>query len=270
MNDLKAILKDLYSVLGLNISLFDIDENLIASYPEKNSPFCHLIKQNPKSRKICENCDHEAFKRVKKTGEIEIYKCKFNLTEACVPVYSYGLLTGFLMMGQAISDSSMDQNIIFKLARPYISNDIDLKQAIKQIPIKTDQQILAFSTILEMCAKYFTSSNSIAMKNDQLADAAKKYILENLDKDITIEMLCEKLYCSKAALALHFKSTFHTTIHAFLIECRIHKSCELLRNKNLSIQQVSSMCGFNDTSYFSKVFKKKCKLTPKQYREQIQ
>lgn len=270
MNDLQAILKDLHSVLGLNISLFDIDENLIASYPCQDSPFCHLIKENPKSREICKKCDHEAFERVKKTGEIEIYRCQFNLSEACVPIYSYGQLTGFLMMGQVISGSTYERNLIFKLARPYIDSDADLKQAIQHLPIKTNNQILAFSTILDLCAKYLTSANTIKIKENRLADAAKKYIIENLDTDITMEVLCEKLYCSKTALIQHFKSAFGTTVHSFLIECRINRSCELLKNKNLSIQQISSMCGFNDTSYFSKVFKKKCKLTPKQYREQME
>ncbi len=269
MNDLQAILKDLHSVLGLNISLFDIDENLIASYPTVDSPFCRLIKQNPISREICRRCDHEAFERVKKTGEIEIYQCQFHLSEACVPIYSYGQLTGFLMMGQAKTDSLFDHDIIHKLARPYIDSETDLKEAIKHIPIKTNHQILAFSTILEICANYLTSTNSITMEDD-LANVAKKYIIENLDTDITMEVLCEKLYCSKAALTQHFKAAFGTTIHSFLIECRINRSCELLKNKNLSIQQISSMCGFNDTSYFSKVFKKKCKLTPKQYREQME
>ncbi len=266
MNDLQSILKDLHAVFGLNISLFDLDENLIASYPMENSPFCKLIKRNPKSREICRHCDHEAFERVKKSGEIEIYKCPFHLSEVCVPVYSYGHLAGFLMMGQALSDSPFDKDITHKRSKPYVEDEADLKEALKKMPIKTSKEIVAFSTVLELCAKYLTSTNTIAFQNNHIAYAAKKYIMEHMDEDITIEKLCSELYCSKACLVHHFKNVFDTTIHAFLIECRINKARELLNNKELSIQQISSMCGFNDTSYFSKVFKKSCRITPTQYR----
>ena len=61
MEDLQSILKDLYLVSGINISMYDIDEHLITSYPTTNSPFCELIKSNPESASICNHCDHCAF-----------------------------------------------------------------------------------------------------------------------------------------------------------------------------------------------------------------
>ena len=47
MNELQVMLKDLYLVFGLNLSIFDLDGNLVTSYPEKNSPFCELVKSKP-------------------------------------------------------------------------------------------------------------------------------------------------------------------------------------------------------------------------------
>ena len=47
MNELQVMLKDLYLVFGLNLSIFDLDGNLVTSYPEKNSPFCKLVKSKP-------------------------------------------------------------------------------------------------------------------------------------------------------------------------------------------------------------------------------
>ena len=41
MEDLEKILKQLYLVSGLNMSIFDINQKLLASYPHNKSQFCH-------------------------------------------------------------------------------------------------------------------------------------------------------------------------------------------------------------------------------------
>ena len=37
MNELEKLLKDLYKISGLNMSIFDLNQNLLASYPHKKS-----------------------------------------------------------------------------------------------------------------------------------------------------------------------------------------------------------------------------------------
>ena len=70
MDELQVILKDLYLVFGLNLSIFDLAGHLVTSYPVSNSPFCHLVKSNSKVLELCKNCDREAFDYVKKNGSI--------------------------------------------------------------------------------------------------------------------------------------------------------------------------------------------------------
>lgn len=60
------------------------------------------------------------------------------------------------------------------------------------------------------------------------------------------------------------KMTNKTPIE-YLNSYRIEISCEMLLTTDLSITDISLECGFNDTSYFIKTFKKFKNLTPKQY-----
>lgn len=69
MDELQVILKDLYLVFGLNLSIFDLTGHLVTSYPVSNSPFCHLVKSNSKVLELCKNCDREAFDYVKKMDQ---------------------------------------------------------------------------------------------------------------------------------------------------------------------------------------------------------
>ena len=49
MIELEKMLKDLYLLSGLNMSIFDLNQNLLASYPHKKSKFCNEIGKNKKS-----------------------------------------------------------------------------------------------------------------------------------------------------------------------------------------------------------------------------
>ena len=100
MNELEKLLKDLYKISGLNMSIFDLNQNLLASYPHKKSKFCNELEKNNNAFQHCIDCDYKAMEHVKETGELYIYKCHFGLNEAIMPLYSYGSLTGYLMMGQ--------------------------------------------------------------------------------------------------------------------------------------------------------------------------
>lgn len=55
MNELQTILKDLHLISEQNLSIFDINEHLIISYPTHNSPFCSSLKIIQKQNDIVKN-----------------------------------------------------------------------------------------------------------------------------------------------------------------------------------------------------------------------
>lgn len=56
------------------------------------------------------------------------------------------------------------------------------------------------------------------------------------------------------------------SIFEYILRYRIQQSLCLLQDKELSIMQISLKVGFSSTSYYSKLFKKYMKMTPKEYR----
>lgn len=267
MKELETLLKDLYLISGLNLSIFDIDENLVVSYPRKKSPFCQLINQCKEAKQYCKLYDHNAFLKVKETGVIYIYQCHFNLYEAVVPLYTYGQHSGYLMMGQTLTNSLFDLNDIKNKAEQYIKDDEQLDVAIQQISTHTKEQILAFANIVDVCAKYITLTNRVENKTKDLAQEIEKYIKLNYKHPISIDALCDLFFCSKSTLINHFKKEHKITIHQFLLNYRLEKAIELLHNDNLTIEEVALSSGFSDGNYFSKAFKKKYGLSPNEYKK---
>ena len=54
--------------------------------------------------------------------------------------------------------------------------------------------------------------------------------------------------------------------HAYLLRLRLHRAQYELRYTTLDRVFIAQSCGFNDVSYFSRVFQQKTKLTPTQFR----
>ena len=262
MDELQVILKDLYLVFGLNLSIFDLAGHLVTSYPVSNSPFCHLVKSNSKVLELCKNCDREAFDYVKKNGSIYIYRCHLGLYEACVPLYTYGIHSGFFMMGQTLTDTDYDRNHIKRKAKEYIDDDSTIDEAIEQISFHTKEQILAFADVVNIVAEYITLTNRLEAKSKKLFLEVRKYLINNYSQNITIDWLCDYFYVSRATLINNFKSEYGITVHKFLLDYRLKKSMEMLKNSKKSVQDIALECGFSDANYFSKVFKKKYNSSP--------
>lgn len=267
MNELQVMLKDLYLVFGLNLSIFDLDGNLVTSYPEKNSPFCELVKSKSEVLKLCHACDKKAFERVKNTGEIFIYRCHFGLYEACVPLYTYGVLSGFFMMGQTLTDNEYDKNFIKRKALEYLSDSHVINEAIAHISFHSQEQIIAFAGVVNIVAEYITLTNRLESKSKNLAEEVHKYLVGHYNQKITIDWLCDYFYVSRSTLINTFKSQYDMTIHQFLLDYRLEKSIEMLKDNNKTIQDIAVECGFNDANYFSKAFKKRYLMSPTSLKE---
>lgn len=62
-----------------------------------------------------------------------------------------------------------------------------------------------------------------------------------------------------------FKEVYGVSPQNYLVNYRLRKAKELMRHTNLTIKQISSLTGFEDQLYFSRLFKKHEKMSPKVY-----
>lgn len=78
----------------------------------------------------------------------------------------------------------------------------------------------------------------------------------------------ELLGVNSSYLSRLFKKETEENFVDYLVDVRIGRAMYLLETTKLKNSEVAALVGFEDERYFGKVFKKKCQLTPKQYREQ--
>ena len=108
--------------------------------------------------------------------------------------------------------------------------------------------------------------NYIPSKNNELIKKAMLYISENFSTPLTLEAVADQIHLHPAYFSSLFKQSTGSSFKEYLNMVRIEESKRLLANTDFSIIDIAMAVGFEDQSYFSKVFKKYTGLTPKQFR----
>lgn len=94
-----------------------------------------------------------------------------------------------------------------------------------------------------------------------------KYIKENYAYEITLAELAEILPMSEGQFSRVFKQTMKMSPIQYLMRYRILQSCKLLQDTDKKIGEIANLSGFNNISYFNRVFLNTIGCTPKEYRE---
>lgn len=95
-----------------------------------------------------------------------------------------------------------------------------------------------------------------------------EYIERSYGTPITLESLAALAGVSPKYFCALFRQLTQKTPMDYVILYRIEQACILLRQTGLPITEVSLRCGFNDSAYFARRFKKQTGMTPMKYRKQ--
>lgn len=100
----------------------------------------------------------------------------------------------------------------------------------------------------------------------QAVRKAKGYIDEHFRETITRESLSEALHFSAGHLAKSFKKEIGISLGSYIIEKRMEQARSLLREGRLPVTEVALSVGYDNFSYFSRLFKSKTGMSPKEYQ----
>lgn len=92
------------------------------------------------------------------------------------------------------------------------------------------------------------------------------FIDQNFTTAITLDDLSRHSGFSKNGIISIFKRMYHTTPIQYINTLRVYQAEELLRSTDMSITQIALECGFNDSNYFTRVFRAINGMTPRNFR----
>ena len=111
-------------------------------------------------------------------------------------------------------------------------------------------------------------SKSSFVEND-IVNNICSYLIENLESNHSVEDIANKFHFSTHYLRHIFKRKTGMSIKEFIMTQRIKKAKLLLKTSDSKIIDIASVCGFENSSYFTEMFAKEVGVSPRDYRKSM-
>ncbi len=160
------------------------------------------------------------------------------------------LLSRAAIEGGATSDSILKVNNQLLTIIPTLNNMDDLCY-------KLQEAIDAFTDCM---------FEHIPSKNSEIIKKAIRYISKNYANSLTLELVANQVHLNPTYFSTLFKQSTGSSFKEYLNMVRVEESKRLLANTDYALIDIAIATGFEDQSYFTKVFKRYTGLTPKQFR----
>ncbi|WP_068505141.1 response regulator transcription factor [Paenibacillus kribbensis] len=127
-------------------------------------------------------------------------------------------------------------------------------------------------TVTAICDEYLSALERLIQrrkfKNKLNVEEVRQFIDRHFDEPLSRDRLSRLFYVSKVYISKTFKQRYGCNITDYVLKVRMTKARDWLVEERLSIKAVAEMSGYDDISYFHRVFKKHFGVAPGEMRKQ--
>ncbi|AGJ88301.1 helix-turn-helix transcriptional regulator [Raoultella ornithinolytica] len=146
-----------------------------------------------------------------------------------------------------------------------------LLQALNEMQMQPQEQHTAryiVISLLSHCADLLGSQVQTASRSQALFEAIRKYIDARFAEPLTRESVAQEFYLSPNYLSHLFQKCGPMGFNEYLNHIRLEQARMLLKGHDMKIKDVAHACGFVDSNYFCRLFRKNTERSPSEYRRQ--
>lgn len=125
---------------------------------------------------------------------------------------------------------------------------------------------LIVTSLLSHCHDLLGSQIQTASRSQALFEAVREYIDEHYAMPLTRESVAQAFYISPNYLSHLFQKTGAIGFNEYLNHTRLEHAKTLLKGYDLKVKEVAHTCGFVDSNYFCRLFRKNTERSPSEYR----
>lgn len=142
------------------------------------------------------------------------------------------------------------------------SVDDSIKEGYYKLKVMELLLFLKNSTIKDVETEYPT----LKAENVKIIKDIKRYLVDNLSDNITLDDLSSQFNLSKTSIKNYFKTIYGKPLSTWRREYRLNQASFYLENTSLNIGDISEMVGYRNHGKFTDAFKQYYGMTPSEYR----
>lgn len=231
--------------------------------------FCDAAKSNPLSRRVCIRCKRRANKKAKQSKTPFGGHCSYGLYEVAHPVIIGESVVAVVYVGNAIVQEEQTLARIRKTCKHTRVDENKLYNRLKECEHINDASELF--QIAEIVADYLKAVYKKTPKQSYglhwLVYELKRYADAKFWTDISLQEVAYIYHKSEKYIGRLFKKEMGMDFHQYCMQLRMEKAETLLVQTSDKILDIALDCGFNNISYFNRVFSKKHGVSPSKYRK---
>ncbi len=258
---MKSIVDDICELTQVSISIVDTQFNHIYCCEKGDDSYCHQIQATALGQHKCHHSDGEMLRRCMVEKRPITSVCHAGVLDTVLPIIKEEAVVGFLFLGRVRLQAD-------KQPPPLL----EWTQEPQAVAAQYEKLTCLSQTRLDALIRLLSQSlfaNAITVEHGNAVHQATEYIREHLAEELTVERLCAALHVSKNALYRCFRETYGCTVNEYVTARRMELAKELLVHSEDSIVQVAQAAGFYNYTYFSRLFRARTGLAPREYRAQI-
>jgi AraC-like DNA-binding protein len=253
-----------HDVCGLMHMTPELHE-LFLPYIYHNNIFCNGVKRTDGGMDACIRNKARLVDVCRRKKAPFRSTCHMGLSEYVFPVTAGGLLIAFVEAG-LFRDGDIG-GIEPSLKDYYDSVAVD-EGCVNIAEMAYDVALLCESIsglYLQTLQEHPVVSDD-AVSSGYITHATIDFIVGNYMNDLSLAGLAENCHCNPTYLSFVFKEKTGQGINEYIRRIRIEKAKELLDITNHTIGQIAGEVGFSDLTYFCRVFRRECGMSPRAYR----
>lgn len=234
--------------------------------------FCNTAKSTQKGYKLCISCKSLANKKAISSKMPFSGYCPWGIFEAAYPVVINGSVRCIVYAGNSVTDDAIHSARSDRASRITGVDKNALAHAAKSCENNVSSEKI--TRIAQMTADFIVLLSSLYMYDKlpvpaatkSVAFCAKEYVDLNFRHPITLLALSKIYFINEKYLGRIFKKMWKKSFHEYLNDVRLNNASSLLKFSNMTIIEIAFDSGFENVTYFNRLFRRKFGKTPTQYR----
>jgi len=227
-----------------------------------SSVVCDEFKIYKGSFPKCFRCRNMALKKAVDTRTSFGGLCINGVYEYTRPVVADDTVVCVIFIGNILDDGKGREKLRTKLGdREYLMFEMEENFGIEKCESAAD---LLESYIRLLMEKYPKASES--RRTARLIENIKSYAEANMEFGIDLGHMAQMFHYNERYLGRLFKAETNRSFNDYLNDIRLKRAAHMLKNSDETVIWISNKVGFNNVTYFNRLFKRTYGQTPTEYR----
>ncbi len=264
MIGIKKLLEDFYKVTGFGIYIYFKNDEYVSNL-DSHSSYCYAIRGSKKGYRRCKECNKKYQDLSRISRKPEIYACHGGLMNFFYPLYIQSHFVGFVSAKENFRSKPYEE-IYDGIADLEFDRD-KMKDFYLMQPEYDKERFESFMNLVPLICDHIIISNMVKHNLGKNFERAKIFILDNLNKELSVEKIAKGTNISKSELYRLFAQNCNCTVNGYVNRKRIEHAAKIMISTDRSISEIIYEVGFNNATHFYNIFKKIYNMTPTKYRK---